>query len=77
MEHHALISITQNGDPYENAMAERVNCILKSELIAESYTDVREAMQHITRCISMVRVKPCIKNIIINKKIRNQTYCYG
>jgi transposase InsO family protein len=52
-EHHALISMTQNGDPYENAMAERVNGILKSELIAESYADVREAMQHITRCITV------------------------
>lgn len=51
--HHALISMTQNGDPYENAMAERVNGILKTELIAESYQDVKEAMQHITRCITI------------------------
>lgn len=28
-----LISMTQNGDPYENAIAERVNGILKSEWI--------------------------------------------
>ena len=52
-EHHALISMTQNGDPYENAMAERVNGILKTELIAESYADTKEAMQHITRCITI------------------------
>ena len=52
-DHHALISMTQNGDPYENAMAERVNGILKTELIAESYQDVKEAMQHITRCITV------------------------
>lgn len=52
-QYHALISMTQNGDPYENAMAERVNGILKSELIAESYSDVRDAMQHITRCITV------------------------
>ena len=45
-EHHALISMTQNRDPDENAMAERVNGILKSELIAERYADVKEAMQH-------------------------------
>jgi len=51
--HHALISMTQNGDPYENAMAERVNGILKTELIAERYTDEKEAMQHITRCITI------------------------
>ena len=29
--HHIAISMTQNGDPYENAMAERVNGILKDE----------------------------------------------
>ena len=52
-EHHAMISMTQNGDPYENAMAERVNGILKTELIAESYTDIKEAMQHIGRCITI------------------------
>ena len=52
-QHHALISMTQNGDPYENAMAERVNGILKTELIAETYTDAKQAMQHITRCITI------------------------
>ena len=52
-EHHAMISMTQNGDPYENAMAERVNGILKTELIAETYPDAKEAMQHITRCITI------------------------
>ena len=28
-DHHAMISMTKNGDPYENAMAERVNGTLK------------------------------------------------
>ena len=28
-----LISMTQNGDPYENAIAERVNGVLKQEWI--------------------------------------------
>jgi putative transposase len=50
---HAHISMTQNGDPYENAMAERVNGILKSELISDSYTDLKAAMQHIARCITV------------------------
>ena len=30
-QHNCLISMTQNGDPYENALAERVNGILKQE----------------------------------------------
>ena len=52
-KHHIQISMTQNGDPYENAMAERVNGILKTELISESYPDLKTAMQHITRCITI------------------------
>lgn len=37
-KNYMLISMTQNGDPYENAIAERVNGILKSEWIYnESY----------------------------------------
>lgn len=30
-EHGICISMTQNGDPYENAIAERINGILKDE----------------------------------------------
>jgi len=56
-QHHARISMTQNGDPYENAMAERVNGILKTELISESYTDLKVAMQHIARCITVYNYK--------------------
>ena len=48
-QHHARISMTQNGDPYENAMAERVNGILKTELIAETYADVNIAESPINR----------------------------
>lgn len=56
-KHHARISMTQNGDPYENAMAERVNGILKTELISESYSDLKAAMQHIARCITVYNYK--------------------
>lgn len=52
-QHHALISMTQNGDPYENALAERVNGILKTELIAASYPSIKEASIHIARCITI------------------------
>ncbi len=52
-QHQARISMTQNGDPYENAMAERVNGILKTELISDSYPDLKQAMQHIARCITV------------------------
>ena len=46
-QHHAHISMTQNGDPYENAIAERVNGILKSELISRYYDNIDVASIHI------------------------------
>lgn len=52
-QHHALISMTQNRDPYENAIAERVNGILKTELISSYYSDIDTASQHIARCITI------------------------
>lgn len=70
--HHALISMTQNGDPYENAMAERVNGILKTELIAETYADVKEAMQHITRCITIYNYRRVHSSI--NYQIPHQVH---
>jgi putative transposase len=50
-KNHAHISMTENGDPYENAIAERVNGILKTELIKRYYENVDEASKHIARCI--------------------------
>ena len=40
IEHNAMISMTDNGDPLENAIAERVNGILKTELISSAYSDM-------------------------------------
>ena len=56
-QHHVRISMTRNGNPYENAMAERVNGILKTELISDSYPDLKTAMQHISRCITVYNYK--------------------
>ena len=52
-EHHAMISMTNNGDPLENAIAERVNGILKTELISSAYSDLHTASIHIARCITI------------------------
>ena len=52
-QHHVLISMTEKGDPYENAIAERVNGILKTELISRSYVDIETASAHILRCITI------------------------
>ena len=53
LEHHAMISMTNNGDPLENAIAERVNGILKTELISSQYSDLYTASVHIARCITI------------------------
>ena len=41
------ISMTENGDPLENAIAERVNGILKAELLEEAFTDYIAAQKAI------------------------------
>lgn len=52
-KNNCLISMTQNRDPYENAIAERVNGILKTELISSFYSDADTASKHIARCITI------------------------
>jgi transposase InsO family protein len=37
------ISMTQSGDPRDNAIAERVNGILKQELLEEVYSNIKQA----------------------------------
>ena len=50
---NAMISMTQSGDPLENAIAERVNGILKTELLSSCYSDILAASIHISRCITI------------------------
>ncbi len=48
------ISMTENGDPYENAIAERINGILKYEfLIIEGFTNHLQAMNVIKESINI------------------------
>ena len=47
------ISMTQNGDPRENAIAERVNGILKDELLDQSYLNYGEAVRNVSIAISI------------------------
>jgi transposase InsO family protein len=56
-QHHTMISMTQNGDPYENAIAERLNGILKGEFISKHYDTVDNASNHIARCITIYNYK--------------------
>lgn len=72
LQHNAMISMTQNGDPYENAMAERVNGILKSELISKYYNNVDDASIHIARCITIYNYKR--RHSSINFQIPNDAH---
>lgn len=50
--HHIRISMTENGDPRENAVAERVNGILKKEWINDMhFTSIADAKRQIRRAI--------------------------
>jgi transposase InsO family protein len=52
-KHFIKISMTQSGDPLENAIAERVNGILKDELLEKIYINYQEAKQAIAAAISI------------------------
>lgn len=47
------ISMTEKSDPLENAIAERVNGILKQELLAKSYSSFTEATRQIAQAVSI------------------------
>jgi transposase InsO family protein len=47
------ISMTQSGNPRDNAIAERVNGILKMELLKERYDDIKTAYRGIVQAIEI------------------------
>jgi transposase InsO family protein len=51
---HIRISMTENGDPYENALAERVNGILKDEWLSlEQFSSFQQAKNRISQVIKI------------------------
>jgi putative transposase len=61
--HHIKISMTENGDPLENAIAERVNGILKEELLQQKYPDFKTAQLGVA------------KSVIIYNSLRPHSSC--
>ena len=45
--------MTENGDPLENAIAERVNGILKQELLERRYESFTEATRQVAQAVSI------------------------
>ncbi len=53
------ISMTQSGNPRDNAIAERVNGILKQELLKEVYSNIKEAQRDVIIAIDTYnRLRP-------------------
>jgi putative transposase len=50
---HIAISMTQNSDPRENAIAERVNGIIKQELLERSYKSFEQAKDGVSNAIAI------------------------
>lgn len=47
------ISMTEKGDPLENAIAERVNGILKDELLKPQYSTFKETREAVDRAVNI------------------------
>lgn len=58
-ENQIKISMTENGDPLENAIAERVNGILKGELLEESFSEFEVAEKQVAiACSTYNHLRP-------------------
>jgi transposase InsO family protein len=56
--HDCQISMTQDGSPYDNAVAERVNGILKDEFYCdETFENDEVAQRHVSQSITMYNTK--------------------
>jgi transposase InsO family protein len=54
LSHHARISMSQAGNPYENAIAERLNGILKDEILLDAtFPDFRTANNAVIEAIQI------------------------
>ena len=58
-QHDIKISMTEKGDPLENALAERVNGILKQELLEEVFCDFETAQREVAvACSTYNHLRP-------------------
>jgi len=72
LETHGIkISMTENGDPYENAIAERVNGILKTEWLYDmdlhGYIDALAAVKQIIKIYNTERLHSSIEMLTPNQ----------
>ena len=70
-KHDINISMTENGDPYENAIAERVNGILKTEWLYDmtlnDYTEAKNAVKEIVNIYNTERPHSSVEMLTPNQ----------
>ena len=64
--------MTENGSPYENALAERVNGILKKELLSPKYKDWQQATIAVNKAIEIYNNK--LPHLSIQMMTPNQAH---
>lgn len=88
VSNNIAISMTENGDPYENALAERVNGIIKSEFnlyhsplgIEQTSKKIRESIQAYnglrphSSCDFLTPEQAHLKTGILKKRWKNRNY---
>lgn len=77
LANNIFISMTQNYDPYENAIAERVNGILKDEFglfdVFENYLDLKKQVEESIMFYNQIRVHLSINMLTPNQAhLQNQ-----
>jgi transposase InsO family protein len=53
----AQISMSEKRDPYQNAIAERVNGILKSNWLGDCFVTLEQARQEVTKAVRIYNEK--------------------
>jgi putative transposase len=70
-KHGIKISMTENGDPYENAIAERVNGILKTEWLYDmslkNVVEAKKALKHIIAIYNSERPHSSVQMLTPNQ----------
>lgn len=65
-KHSIKVSMTENGDPYENAVAERLNGIVKNDLLPDRIATKQEAIALLPKSVSVyntIRLHNSINNL--------------
>jgi len=80
-ERHVRISMTQNGSPYDNAIAERVNGILKNEWLDKmTFNNIEDAKRETERVVNLYntrRLHAAINFLVPEKAHQDRSGCFA